>query len=240
MACTEDFLQSEFSHCNMADVETDSDEADDASPTPVLDVRAGLQPESARMRVPPTTWLVSMGFVAAGQSAFASSPFELANSDEPKYLNLFSRQMLARAKEGLLSEATLAQHDIALGRRRHCGPSGPSNADRAEDADREEQNSRWLEAFVPRARATPLNNVTSSMFSKGLSTQVASFLDDLSDESTAGAEIDGEDVPDGCVVTGHKVFYRRPHYGPGRLSFFVDADALISTPGRSPSPPVAR
>lgn len=239
---TDHMSRTELSECDINDLEElEEASADSSMRSPLVDIEGGLPLPSELPRFPPVVWLVAAGFeIPEDGPPFSASPEAMVDSDRPKkYLNLFSRQMLTRTQTSDLTLAGLRRHECAIGRVRHCD-SMEKQALRISDGAKLAQNSQWLESFIARARATPLHVAADTLIGEGVGTSVAAFLDDLSDCSCAGAEIDSRDVPDGLHVFGPRAFVRTPRIGRGRPGFVVDCDTEIPTPGRSQSPPARR
>lgn len=206
------------------------DEQDAAEPGPLLKLDEGVLPLA---RCPPLAWLRAAGFDTPG---FDAAPVAPVCGERPtRYLDLFSRQLLARERTSDLTMGTLERHDKAVGRARHQGPlprGGPAQSPSEVLA----QNGEWLEAFIAKARAVPLHTAAEEVAGIDLGRGIASFLDHLSDASGVDASAGDEDLPDGRHVTGLVVRVRLVQRGSGRGGFLVDGEASIETPGRSQSP----
>lgn len=212
------------------------DDADDPSVPrePLLKIEEGIRPASELPRCPPISWLSAAGFEVPSSKGFDAAPVAPVCGERPtRYLNMFCRQMLARQQTSDFTVGALARHEAASGRSRHTDPDPAERGPGVHDGE-------WLEAFLARARAVPLQTAARSVIGSDIGHSVAGFLDGLSDTSSAGASIDCKDAPDGLHVTGHKIMLRPCQRGRGRVGFYVDSDAGISTPGRSQSPPPRR
>mmetsp|Transcript_168285 Transcript_168285/g.540665 ORF Transcript_168285/g.540665 Transcript_168285/m.540665 type:complete len:392 (+) Transcript_168285:87-1262(+) len=203
---------------------------------PLLNLEDGIRAPIELPRCPPLAWLHQAGFDVPSSRGFDSVPVGPVCGERPtQYLNLFSRQMIARQRTSDLTVGALRRHEIFVGRARHTDTL-PLLQQGEADEEAPVQNGQWLEVFLATARAMPLTKLTDTILGSDLGVHVAAFLDCLDDGSDAGATIASEDQPDGLFVTAPKILQRPLYQGRGRAGFMVDNDFAVEAPGRSQSP----
>mmetsp|Transcript_16513 Transcript_16513/g.47898 ORF Transcript_16513/g.47898 Transcript_16513/m.47898 type:complete len:413 (-) Transcript_16513:358-1596(-) len=214
------------------------DEAFRVSEQPLLHIDEGVLPATAMARCPPISWLRVAGFDVPSSRGFDAAPVAPVCGEKPtRYLDLFSRQMLARERSSDLTVGSLVQHDVRMGRVRHTSSLPVAKEDGAQNlGEILAQNGEWLQAFIAKARAAPMHTMAEQVMGVDLGHGVASFLDRLSDVSAADASVAPDDLADGRHVTGLSIRMRPVQRGRGRAGFIVDGDVAIETPGRSQSP----